>query len=535
MDSSQTQLQKLRVSEEAIAKYKLVRLRTPEDIREKYGDKPISLLRLLEPTMKFPKKIRILFALLWLQQDLKGNPANRFIIKGPRGGGKSKLLGAIGFVAWYLKYYSIVDMAGSLNQAKEVYKYFSAHCYSHPAIIDGLPREPTINETKSERKNYFKAVAASEKQIRGPHPDWLLVDEACEAEDSLILAAMPMVGSSPNQCIVLTSTFHKIFGLFQEVWDNADEMGYVRFSWDAIDVVHTFDPAIFDDERLNAEVPDLHLLKKRIGGRTGDPEGWINIKNVIQAWREKRSIQWFDVEYMGSRPSADGMVLDPEDIDACTYSEDEIPKYTPGATVVAGLDWGFAGMTAWVELMEYTNERKVQLNSKNWSKTALGIIIKDIIVEVEAKKITYIYADSAGTFENIELQNALNLHFKYTDHKCVVIPVVFSKEKFGRINSDERDSPSLIGNYRSHFQRRLLMIPAEHKVSLWQHKRYRYVEGTDKTIKKDDHIPDATMCVLKHWPLGSVSTGYADLERFERNSREINEGTFTGGLLDEDF
>src|SRR4051812_47810778 len=83
---------------EAAQKARAVILSDPASIRRRFGEKPITLLRLVDPTMRFPKKLRIIFACLWLQQDLQGRPATRFIIKGPRGGGKSKILGALGFV-----------------------------------------------------------------------------------------------------------------------------------------------------------------------------------------------------------------------------------------------------------------------------------------------------------------------------------------------------------------------------------------------------------------------------------------------------
>src|SRR6185312_11406567 len=115
---------------------------------------------------------------------------------------------------------------------------------------------------------------------------------------------------------------------FQEQWDRAEELGWVRLSWDSFDVAAAFDPAIWHDERLVREIPDLNIeqagtksLEHRAGGRTGDPEGWIPVRNLIQAWREKQSVDYFDVEYMGSRPSAEGMVNDPEDVDACVIDD----------------------------------------------------------------------------------------------------------------------------------------------------------------------------------------------------------------------
>src|SRR4051794_37423490 len=180
-------------------------------------------------------------------------------MKGPRGGGKSKMLGALGFVVWYLQARNAIDMGGSLEQAKGVYNYFTSHIFASEAIANSLPEEPTMLRTKTDKGNYFRAVAASQKQVRGPHPDVLFIDEACEVKDELVMAAMPMVDSSPYPLVVKTSTFHKIFGDFQETWDNADALGWARLSWDAFDVVRAFDPAIWQNEKLRREIPDLAI------------------------------------------------------------------------------------------------------------------------------------------------------------------------------------------------------------------------------------------------------------------------------------
>lgn len=382
-------------------------------------------------------------------------------------------------------------MGGSLEQAKGVYVYFSNHCFESEAIINDLPSEPTMSRSVSDEGNYFKAVAASQKQIRGPHPDILFIDEACETKDELILSALPMVNTSPNQLVVMTSTFHKIFGLFQETWDKAEEQGYCRLSWDIFDVTKKFDESIWDDPEYVRTIPDLAELKKRAKGRTGDEEGWIPVTNIVQAWREKTTVDWFDVEYMGSRPSAAGMINDPEDVDACTIDDVGPYAHVEGAEVVGGLDWGYASMTSWVAFMSHANGVKVQVANRNWSQVDDATIIEQIVEDVIKFNIQYIRADSAGTFSNKSLQKALNTALAPLGRKCIVIEMVFGKDKV-----------NMLGNYRVYFQNRKLIIPRTFAVAIWQHKRYRFEANSDKPMKKDDHVPDATMCCLYHWPLG---------------------------------
>jgi hypothetical protein len=436
-----------------------------------------------------------------------------------------------------------VNLGGSLEQAKGVYTYFTAYIYAQDAIVRALPKEPNMLRTHTDQGNYFRAVAASQKQVRGPHPDDLNIDEACEATDEIILSALPMVDTSPNPLVILTSTFHKIFGFFQETWDKADQLGYVRLSWDIFDVTESFDPAIWNDPKLNREIPDLSSLKERAGGRVGDPEGWVPIANIIQAWREKPSLDWFDVEYMGLRPSSAGMVNNPEDVDACVIPDLTGYEYRPGADVVGGLDWGFSGQTSWSALMAHRDQAKVQLENRLYTQVRSAVIIEDIVSDVIRYRMRIIHADGSHPFENTDLRAAINKALAALpdreQFRCTLVEIPFgrpvmqkatdgSKEKNKRLGTEKDD---MLGNYRAHFQRRLMRIPQMFKDAIWQHKRYRYEKNSDKPMKKDDHIPDSTMLALRAWPLGkSVASLPAN-----DNTPNPGKSTVTGGLIDEVF
>lgn len=533
MTPSPVSLSKLNATESA-STLKAIALSSPRQIREWYGAKPITLLKMLDPNIRFPAKLREIFACLWLEQDAKGKRARRFIIKGPRGGGKSNLLGAIGFVKWYLQLRKIVDMGGSLAQAQGVYNYFAGHCYSWPSIVEHMPAEPTLNKSVTDRGNYFRAVAASAKAVRGPHPDNLFIDEACEVKDELILAALPMVNTSRQSMVVMTSTFHKIFGLFQETWDKAEELGYARFSWDMFDVMMPFPADIWKDPEYLEAMSDFTIeqagensLEHRAGGRTGDPEGWVPMENVIQAWREKSTIDWFDVEYMGSRPNAVGMVNNPEDVDACV-TKGELPKefaWREGVEAVGCIDWGFSTMTAMLGLHQAKDGIIGQHFQKTYTAVRSHKIIEQAVDNVKKFGWKVIYCDSAGKFENADLKAALIKEFNGTKTRCIVVEVNFGTEK-----------PQILGNYRAYFARRMLRIPGtdEYRPGVWQHKGYRYQEGSDKPEKKDDHVPDAMMCGLKHWPLGRAPQQLPE-SNLKKKQRAIPTKTITGGMMSEQF
>lgn len=396
-------------------------------------------------------------------------------------------------------------MGGSAVQAGLVYNYFKDYCDLDVSVTDHIDGTAKAISTTSVNGNYFSSVTASTKQVRGKHPDDLLSDETCETSDELIHAALPMVDSSQRPLVIMASTFHKIFGIFQETWDSAEERGYLRIQWDIFDVCKTF-PADYWDQPHVKDVGGIEKLKRYAKGRTGDPDGWVPIDNVLQAWKEKPTEDWFEVEYLGSRPSAAGLVLKPEDVDRAMF-DSEVDKrynYIKGATVILGIDWGFSSMTAVTEFMRHRDEVVVMLNNRNYHQTSSEKIIKDVVEQVKKKGIRFIYADSAGKFENFALQNALAKE----NVACAVIEVVFSKEKEG-----------MLGNLRAHFEQGKIKIPRKvwridedgaltlqsNLEAYWQYKRYRYQEGTDKPIKKDDHIPDSTMCALQHFKLGQFA------------------------------
>lgn len=393
-------------------------------------------------------------------------------------------------------------MGGSAVQATIVYNYFKGFCDIDSSVIGTVAGKLKAMETMGVDGNYFSSVNASTKQVRGKHPDVLLSDETCETSDELIHSALPMVGSSQNPLVVMASTFHKIYGIFQETWDSAEERGYLRIQWDIFDVCRQF-PADYWDRPEIATITGVEKLKAFAKGRTGDEHGWVTIESVIQAWREKPTEDWFEVEYMGSRPSAAGLVLKPEDVDSAMF-DSEVEKgynYSKGAVDVLGIDWGFSSMTSVVELMAHKDQVVVLLDNKNFHQTSSEEIIKFVVEKVKKRGIRFIYADSAGKFENDALQNAL----AKAGLGCAVIEVVFSKEKEG-----------MLGNLRAHFEQKKIKIPRKVKrvdekgvstmvdnlAAYWQYKRYRYQDGSDKPVKKDDHIPDATMCALQHFILG---------------------------------
>lgn len=433
-------------------------------------------------------------------------------------------------------------------QAEIVYGYFGDYCAVDESIKQHIQGKVTMDEAKAANEvgNKFSCVTASPKSVRGKHPDVLISDETCETADDLIHSALPMVNDSKHPLVIMASTFHKIYGIFQETWDNADERGYLRIQWDIFDVALPYAADFWENGVLQDGTPvknigGIEKLKAYAKGRTGDPEGWVPIENIVQAWREKPTQDWFEVEYLGSRPSAAGLVLKPEDVDRAVFDSQIETRYNylQGATCVLGIDWGFSSMTSVTEFMGHRDQVVVQLDCRNYHQTPSEDIIADIVEKVRAHNIRFIYADSAGKFENIALQGALNK----AGLACKVVEVVFSKEKFG--TPGDEGGIGMLGNLRAHFEQGKIKIPKKvrrldekgvltwisNQEAYWQYKRYRYQEGTDKPVKKDDHIPDSTMCALQHFILGRYTRPLPPQNQPTKEAQK----PITAGLLKKQF
>ena len=485
-----------------------------DNIRDFYYLKPILFFKKYNPEFKWPKVIKEVFL------DIYERGIKRAIIKAPRGGGKSQMLSALAFSLWFFKRQKVIDMGGAYAQAKIVFNYLLGYIHSNENVLNSLENPPLMQYT-GNNKNYVKCIPASQKQVRGPHPDGLLIDETVEAKDELVEAALPMVDTSENPLIVFTSTFHKVFGIFQEYWDDAPNKGYKRYSWDIFDVAKPFDQKIFDDERLNKEIPDFQKLKKLSKGKTGDPNGWVPIDNIIQAWREKPTLEYFLVEMMGGRPSQTGLVVNPVDVDNCIFdsSKKSDYDYVEGAFCVMGIDWGFSSMTSLVDFMLWKDRVISLLENKNYTQVPSDVIIEDVVEICIKRPRKFIYADSSGKFENVALQQALTKVYRSgkLKMKTIVVEVVFSKEK-----------EEMLGVFRSYFEKHLMRIPQKFKTAIWQYKRYHYQPDSNKPVKKDDHIPDATLCALV--PFKRERTAPLKERAVQKEDRPI-----THGLLDKNF
>jgi len=434
-------------------------------------------------SLLFPPKIRYLFDVI-LKKAKRGEII-RYIIKAPRGGGKSRLLASLELALWYFLDWDVVNLGGSFTQAQKVYSYlseaFGAEFFA-PVVRKSLQKITVKKPTAGLGKIFV--LAATEKQTRSPHVGSktrggaLVIDEECEAEEKVVRSAIPVVNTAHPSAIIRSSTFHKAYGTFQDTWDYADKKGYTQYEWDIFDVAEKCkDSCDLAVDSVSGERGCI--LKKYCEDKAHFSEGWVKIEEIRQERREMTDEE-FIIELMGGKPSSAGLIYPPADLKRATVFRTF--ELQPRGAVAVGIDWGFEGETSILLVQEqYSEEKKKKvrrvISADVYSHTKAEEIYDEL--EVVSKDFSIpIYADKSHSFQNNSLEEL----------GANIFIVSFAKFKdYG------------IQNIKKMLEDGILEIPEEFEYFLKQMRKYRKDENTGKPIKKWDHGPDALLCACMHF------------------------------------
>ena len=448
----------------------------------------------------------------------------RLAVLGPRGGGKTMLDAAIEVAAWRWFGGDWTNVAGSEKQAKECYQYVRRWTRQSPDLARHT-YSTLLSLTTSKAGGKLIVCSASERSVRGPHPrgpsglGGITVDEEALVERRIYEAATDQVSAADPSAIVRSGTLGPASGTWWELLQEPEKQGFSLHRWTAFDVAkkcrydcETTCPVrdhFARDFHVDAGGRKEFVHAAYCGGRAHDVDGWVSIDYLAQRFREVDR-ETFEREYLG-RGAADraGKVYDPALLDAAILHEDltlsrsgdpeEHARRLTALEKKVGLDWGYAGQTAlcWgVRLRDeivvyrwgtYTQQRfsLVRQDALRWCKEDGGS--------------TEIWPDSANPSDNAELSNESDKLAAVTGAKAdvTVHPVVFSRDKaFG------------IGEVRRRLEQGKLRFATSfggRPVDEWERSidylRGYSIDEQGRPIKRDDHIPDALLCMC---------VGYAD-------------------------
>lgn len=442
----------------------------------------------------------------------------RLVVVGPRGGGKTKLAAVIQAMAWRHFGYEWVNVGGSLSQARLCFEYVRDAILDTPDL-SAFAQQPVIQSSiKSVGGAKMIVCAASETSVRGPHPrgpsggGGQTLDEAGIMEDAIVMAARGQLTSAdPSALIELSTMSERQDGNFNDLVTHPADKGFQLRRYTAFDVAKRcgYDCAttcpvkahFADDYYRESSVGAELVHKAYCGGRAHEVDGWIDVDEIAQHWKDSDR-DTFERELIGLSTKSVGQIYDPILLDELSPDElligADIAQHNRRFAALektVGIDWGFSSQAAMVYAVRLKDAAVVY----RWdfaSSTRYSVLRDQIKERVFADRIASIYCDAANPSDNEELELLLRKEADRLDLPAPAVhPVAFGEWKmYG------------IGEIRRRVEKGLIRFPrtfGAEPVANWEPamrylKNYR-ADDKGKPIKKDDHGPDSLLCALIGW------------------------------------
>lgn len=123
-------------------------------------------------------------------------------------------------------------LSGSFDQASICYDYMSDF-FTQTSMSDKLVGEVTMKKTRWRDGGIVRVLTASTKKTKAPRVDVIIIDEACETKANLIDTVLPQVITATNLKIIILTTPDDLNHKVHDWWVRGEELGFVRYSWDA--------------------------------------------------------------------------------------------------------------------------------------------------------------------------------------------------------------------------------------------------------------------------------------------------------------
>lgn len=240
--------------------------------------------------------------------------------KASRGfGGKSYLLALLGLTEAVTLKADVNILGGSGEQSQRVHEYCQSFWFHNSSPSHLLASDPSKRETRLTWGNYIRALMASSKSARGPHPQRLRLDEIDEMDLAILDAAMgqPMSKNGITKQTVMSSTHHYSDKTMSEVLERARAKGWPIYEW---------------------------CYKETLS-----PTGWLPTDEVTSKQKEVTKRMW-ETEYELQEPNPASRAIDPSSSKrafskALGYYEGEVGEYieleppSPDGEYATGADW----------------------------------------------------------------------------------------------------------------------------------------------------------------------------------------------------
>lgn len=363
--------------------------------------------------------------------------------KASRGfGGKSTLMATLVTAETAFLGAKVVVLGGSAAQSQRVHETTHDFWYLPTAPRHVLAGDPTMYRTRFKNGGDLIALTASQRSVRGPHPQRLRLDEVDEMELAILDSAtgMPQESRGIEAHTVYSSTHQYPDKTMSEMLRRASARGWPIFEW---------------------------CWRESMGTRQNP--GWLSPKMVARKRAEVTEYMW-NVEYdlqepsMGNRAIGTDYVewyFDPSlgEYEGTEHGEVVIEEPDPKGLYVTGVDWAKEqdwticatfridvrpwvcvawrrmGREPWPKMIKRVEQRvKTYGGYLVHDATGIGNVVNDFLdyepelvkpIVLTGRTREVIFNDYIGAIEKQELKSP-RISFAYNEHKYVSLDDLFT-------------------------------------------------------------------------------------------------------------
>ena len=236
-----------------------------------------------------------------------GNENNWVLWYGSRGTGKSLMLALLALTKAAILEINVALLGGSMAQSQNVQEHIE-NLLLHPAAPAWSVAQQIQTQITFNGGNWIRPLPASQKTVRGPHPQMTCLDEIDEMERKVYDAAMGQAMAKPNargivipEMVVASSTWQNPVGTFQSVRDEAVSKGQPVRTWCWREVVKS----------------------------DANPTGWMD-PDFVERKRASIPAEMFRVEYDLGEPAGGSRAFDLEKLNKYFVQMDVVEERHAG-------------------------------------------------------------------------------------------------------------------------------------------------------------------------------------------------------------
>lgn len=402
------------------------------------------------------------------------------IWKASRGfGGKSTILGTLVWIEAVLLGAQGTVLGGSASQSQRVHEV-THELWTGPLAPTGmLAGEPTTFKTRMKNGAWIIALMASQKSVRGPHPQRLRLDEIDEMELAILEGAQgqPQEARDIPSQTVMSSTHQYPDGTMTTMMKRAADKGWPIWEW---------------------------CWRESMG--TKEHPGWLKESMVLRKQAEVSQQMW-DTEYDLQEPSFDARAIGTEWVDLAfdpalgTYEgkdgmEVVIEGPVTGVNYVTGVDWAKEN--------DYTVIRTFRTDVEPWIEVAF--------LRIQRRTWTYmvhLVEDRLKRYGGLLAHDATGVGGVVDDilrwPRTQTFPIVLVG----------RERESIFVEYIAAIEHEDMKSPRIE----WPYMEHKYVRGDDLFTSKG-HAPDSFIAGALAWRMRKKMNRLqpAHIESFSRTS-----------------